>query len=97
MSETKEMFCLSALENLLKGYFNESEYCLNGEKESAVCLERKDSFWEVFEKEKNSFNDKCVFGNVVEACLNIIDRMFLSQADEAKSRFLDTIISSKSA
>lgn len=92
MSETKELFCLNVLNELLKNNFSINEYSLNGPKECAVCLERKGDLWEVYEKERNSYNDKVVFGNVVEACIEMIERMFLSKSDKAKKDFFESII-----
>lgn len=97
MSESKEMLCINVLDLLLRESFCIDEYSLNGPKESAVCLERKNLGWCVYDKEKNSLNDEKDFSNVVEACLEIIERMFLSKSNEIKSKFLDAIIVEKTA
>lgn len=97
MSESKELMCINALELLLKAHFSEDEYCLNGPKESAICLEKNNSNWIVYDKERNSRNNEVSFSNVVEACLEMIERMFLSKSDESKTEFLESIVVSKIA
>lgn len=97
MSELKELLCIDVLNSLLQDNFDADEYSLDGPKESAVCLEHMGTRWLVYDKEKNSHNDEKVFSNVVEACLEIIERMFLSKSCGAKSQFLDSIIVSKTA
>ena len=97
MSESKEIVCLSVLDALLKENFSEDEYSINGSKECAVCIEKQNYAWNVFESERNSRNDEVQFSNVVEACLDVIERMFLSKSEQAKSAFLDKIIVSQIA
>lgn len=97
MSESKEMICLNVLETLLQRHFNKDEYCLNGAKESAICIMKNGKKWDVFEKEKNSFNDRISYSNIVEASIEMLKRMFLSESDEAIGVFLENIIVSKIA
>lgn len=99
MSESKEMVCLKALEELLQKHFDKEEYSLNGSKESAVCMSRNGKKWDIYEKEKNSFNDLVTYNTVIEACMDMIKRMFLSQSecDMAMEQFLDRVIVSKIA
>lgn len=97
MSESKELICINILNSLLKENFTADEYSLDGPKESAVCLEKANLSWRVYDKEKNSRNDERIFSNVVEACLEMIERLFLSRSNQAKSEFLDSIIISRIA
>lgn len=97
MSENKEMICLNVLETLLQKHFDKDEYCLNGTKESAICMTKNGKNWDIFEKEKNSLNDYISYSNVVEASIEMLKRMFLSESDEAIGVFLENIIVSKIA
>lgn len=97
MSESKEMICLKVLDELLQENFEKDEYCLDGVKESAVCMVRNNKNWDVFEKERNSKNDLSTYSNIVEACIEMLKRMFISQSDEFIGIFLEKVIVSKIA
>lgn len=94
MTIAKETVCLSALGKLFLKCFNQDEFSLNGPKECAVCLEKTASGWQVYEKEKESYNNLIIFDNLIEACLNMIERM-TSNNVELKNIFLDMVISEK--
>lgn len=97
MSENKELVCLSALESLLQENFDNDEYCLNGVAESAVCIVKNGKNWDVFEKEKNSLNDFSTYTNIMEACIDMLKRMFVTDSSEAIGNFLEKTIVSKIA
>lgn len=97
MSENKENVCLKALEDMLKQSFDKDEYSLGDVKESAVCLVKNGKSWEVFEKEKNSRNDLASYNNIVEACIEMIRRMYLSRSEKYIEEFLEHIVVEKTA
>ena len=98
MNASKEEFCIAELGKICEGDFKTDKYSLDGPKECAVCIEKSRRGWGVYEKEKNSYNDSCLFDNVVEACLDFLKRMSpASDYKRLKWEFLDSIIAQKSA
>lgn len=98
MEEQKELKCIDALNNLFAGRYGKDEYSTNGPKDSAVCIEKIDSKWAVYEKEKSSKNDYHDYDNVVEACLDMIARMaFGDDIVALKNEFLNAIVGIKTA
>ena len=98
MNGSKEELCIVELRKICEGNFESDEYSLNGPKECAVSIEKSRGGWSVYEKEKNSYNDSCLFDNVVEACLDFLKRMSpASEYKKMKWEFLDSIIAQKSA
>lgn len=91
MKKSNEKTCIEELDNILKEYFNQSEYNLCGESESAVCLDYDGGKWIVFEKEKNSRNDLLEFSKIEDACIDVIKRMFITDANIYQEKFLKTI------
>ena len=93
MDRAKEKICLNALDNLLDAHIDNACYSLHGPKESAVCLEATKNGWEVYEKERNAKDDAIWFDNLVEACLEIIERLFRkTEVILYKNIFLNSII-----
>ena len=93
MDKNKEAICLKALDDLLNANIDDACYCLNGSKESAVCLELTQNGWEVYDKERNAKDDNMLFTNIVEACLEMIQRLFRkTEVEFYKNVFLNAIV-----
>lgn len=90
-SEWNDEACIEALDKILKEHFNQAEYCLYGESESAICLDYDGGKWIVFEKEKNSKNDLLEFNKIEDACIDIIKRMFIEDANLYEEKFLNSL------
>ena len=98
MTTLKEDTCITALDRICKEHFEQDEYSLRGEKESAVCLEKNSNGWSVYESEKNAHNDTCLFDNIVEAGLDFLKRLCTSVDYKLlKNAVLETIISQRIA
>lgn len=93
MDRSKELMCLNALEALFAMKYHSSEYCINGTKDSAVCIVNRDGVWMVFEKERLKEYDIKSFDTVVEACLDMIGRMVLDgTSTQVKNQFINAIL-----
>ena len=90
--DRREEICLKELKGVL-AEFDSSEYSLNGEKDSAICMERSDTEWRVYECERAAKRELQIYSNIVEACLDVIKR--LACADDLRrltNEFLDAIM-----
>lgn len=93
MTVSKEELCLSALDRICKTNFDQDEFCLQGSKECAVCMEKTSEGWSVYESECNSRNDMHLYDNIVEAGLDMLRRLSTSvNYNNLKDAFLDAII-----
>lgn len=63
---------------------NPEYYSLKGYSEEAMCLEYRDGCWLVYNGERGNKYDMKKYGNIYDACLNLILR--LSDSDEEKER-----------
>ena len=73
--------------------FDKSEYSLNGEKDSAICLDCINNEWVVYECEHVAKRDLKTYNNIVEASLEMIRR--LANEDDINrltNSFLDAIM-----
>ena len=93
MESVKEKICLDALSAILDVHVDNACYSLHGPKESAVCLEATKNGWEVYDKERNARDDCKLYDNIVEACLEMISRLFKqTEVQSYKNHFLNSII-----
>ena len=95
--DRREEICIKELHAVL-AEFDSSEYSLNGEKDSAVCIEKMDTDWGVYECERAAKYDIHIYSNIVEACLDVIKR--LAYSDDLRrltNIFLDAIMQIKIA
>lgn len=92
MDRTKESYCLKKLDSILREKYHTNEYCLGGEKDSAVCLVEQNGVWNVFEQERRKKYDIKSFDTIIEACLDVISRMVLDgTVVQVKNQFLNVI------
>ena len=90
--DKRELYYISNLKKVLSTYCDDDEYGINEEKDCAICLIHNGAQWEVYDKERNTKNNRAVFGNVIEACIEMIHRMFYgNNADLYVCRFFDTL------
>ena len=98
MTVTNEERCIKILNEICKEHFDQDEYSLRGPKESAVCLEKTSSGWNVYENERNSHNDSFLFDNVIEAGLDLLKRLSDTvDYNVLKNQFFDAILSQRIA
>ncbi len=98
MTSEQERMCLVSLNKICCDHFDKDEFSLNGKKESAVCLDKVQGKWNVYESEKNSYNDLLLFDNIVEAALDFLRRLSAaSEYGNIKDKFLASIIAQKKA
>lgn len=89
----REEKCIKVIRELFEKMYSEDEYSLNGPKDSAVCIEKVNTGWVVYECEKSSRRDLKEYNNVVEACLDMIKRMaYDEQIQKNTDDFLDAIM-----
>ena len=93
MTIPNEELCLNILDKFCKENFEQDEYSLYGQKESAVCIERTDDGWLVYESEKNSRNNLFMFDNIIEAGLDFLKRMCSAEDyKNIKHAFFDRLV-----
>ncbi len=97
MDKYAEQACIKAAQEIFSKNYNPDEYSLNGASESAICLEKNNENWEVYEFERNSKDNKAIYSNIVEALLNMIDRLAGENASALKESFLTAVIGKQTA
>lgn len=94
MDTRREALCLEKLKELcVEEDFTPFDYSIGKRRESALCIFKCNDFWNVvFVERGNDFSLK-QYDNVVEACLDFLDRM-ADTGDEGrlKNRFLELLI-----
>lgn len=94
MDIKREKFCFEKLKALcIEEEFVPFDYSIGKRRESALCIFKDNELWSVVFVEKgNDFSLK-QYDNVVEACLDFLDRM-ADSGDERrlKNRFLELLI-----
>ena len=75
MDEKNEKLCMEKLQQLLESEFDQLTFCLNGPKESAVCLEKKADRYVVFENERNNRSNEAEYDNLMDAAMDLIHRL----------------------
>lgn len=96
MDRQKEMNCIRELETILEQNVPRANFSLDGYKESAVCMSKTETGWEVYVAEKNEHFASKPFDNVLEAALNMIERLFVD-GREFKNLLLDAILVKRTA
>ena len=94
MDTRREALCLEKLKALcIEEEFIPFDYSIGKRRESALCIFKDNDLWDVvFVERGNEFSLK-QYDNVVEACLDFLDRM-ADSGDERrlKNRFLELLI-----
>ena len=93
MDTRREALCLEKLKELCVEEFISWDYSIGKRRESALCIFKDNDLWDVvFVERGNDFSLK-QYDNVIEACLDFLDRM-ADTGDEGrlKNRFLELLI-----
>ena len=66
---------IASLDSILKEHCLHRYYSLNGYAEAAVCLEKSDNGWEVFNGERNNHYGSSFFEDVKDASVELLRRL----------------------
>ena len=97
MDEEREKVCIDALEKLLEGSVPDTDYCIYGYCDDAICLQKDGALWVVYAGYRNQKLEIEKYNTLIEACLGFIRKIYSEsqQADTGSSMFLNSVISDK--
>lgn len=75
MSNDATEFYLNILKDLLGEYFDYDYYCIGGQQDSSVCLEKNDEIWTVYGCNRLSRIDEKEYSTIVEAAMDMLSRL----------------------
>ncbi|MCR5403579.1 MAG: hypothetical protein K6E91_07130, partial [Butyrivibrio sp.] len=87
---------LAVAKEILESNFDKNEFAIGTRKDCAVCIEEKCGEWIVYETEKGNDYDKASFMTVIEALMNMFDRLSMNPK-EIKNAFLSELTSKMTA
>ena len=96
MVKEQEELCQKSLSFLLANEFPAANYAIGRYQEDAICLQKNpDTKWEVYTGYRNQHKNSVKHANVVEACLDMMNRLCIG--DELtlytlKDAFFDSIV-----
>lgn len=96
MEKTSNDIYLAVAKEILESNFDKNEYAIGSRKDCAVCIEEKGDEWIVYETEKGNDYDKSTFMTVIEALMNMFDRLSLNPR-EIKNAFLSKLTAKMTA
>ena len=93
MNIFQENKCIELLSKVLDTSYDKDEYCLHGYKDSAVCMDKIDDKWEVYESDRGNKFDVLIFDTLIEACFDVIKRMGVDgKTEQLKTLFCEYLI-----
>lgn len=99
MAGNAEVKVKELLKSVLDKYIPSSYYAIqeinwDSIHEDKVCLEKDGTKWQVYTFSRNVKEDMVIFGNLVEACLHVIESVSSSkrELDTMKDEFLNELI-----
>ncbi len=75
MVREKEVTCEMALESVLAKEFPVSDYAVGDYKEDAICLQKEQGKWGVYNGFRNTNDNLVLHRNIVDACIDMMKRL----------------------
>ena len=82
---------LNAAETVLKNHFRSNIYSFDGITDCAVCLVQDEKGWNVYLKERNAISNLVTHMDIVDAIIDMINRISGREAEIIKSEFYNLL------
>jgi hypothetical protein len=87
-----EQKCLDALKTVAKLYPEYDCLSIGSYAECAVCIERTEKGWEVYQGEHMKHHNSEIYSDIITACLSVIDRIgYPEDTRQVKERYIQEI------
>ena len=83
--------CLTTADQILRNHFRPDMFSFDGIADCAVCLVKGDSGWDVYLKERDTESDKITHLNVIDAIVDMINRIGGTESEKIRSEFYETM------
>ncbi len=84
--------CLNAAETVLSNHFRSDMYSFDGVADCAVCLVQSENGWDVYLKERNSLSNLTTHMNVMDAIIDMINRISGREAEQIPSEYYNLVL-----
>lgn len=96
MVKEKENIYLTVLNNVLSAHFDPGTFSIYGPSDSSACMQKENGKWHVYGFERGHKFSECEYGNIVEACNELIRRVAIRyNPDKYIDLFLSSLVSDR--